>query len=99
MWFYQGIKVNISATTEKFVVALIYKINPVQITKITAENTENLLNSVPHTVENIQFKNCEELSPIVKLSLALFSSVTAIVVSILLIALMLTVKKAANNCS
>ena len=56
MWFYKGIKVNISATTQKFIVALIYKINPVQITTITAENTENSLNSVPHTIENIQFK-------------------------------------------
>ena len=29
MWFYKGIKVNISATTQKFIVALIYKIDPV----------------------------------------------------------------------
>ena len=72
MWFYKGIKVNISATTQKFVVALIYKINPVQITTITAENTENLLNSVPHTIENIQFKNCENFSPIVKLKFGTF---------------------------
>ena len=50
MWFYKGIKVNISATTQKFVVASIYKINPVQITTIIAENTENSLNSVPHTI-------------------------------------------------
>ena len=56
MWFYKGIKVNISATTQKIIVALIYKINPVQIITITAENTENLLNSVPHTIENIKFK-------------------------------------------
>ena len=41
MWFYKGIKVNISATMQNFVVALIYKINPVQITTIIAENTEN----------------------------------------------------------
>ena len=58
MRFYKGIKVNISATThtKKIVVALIYKINPVQITTITTENTKNLLNSVPHTIENIPFK-------------------------------------------
>ena len=56
MWFYKGIKVNISATTQTFFLALIYKINPVQITTITAENTENSLNLVPHTIENIQFK-------------------------------------------
>ena len=63
MWFYKGIKVNISATTQKFVVALIYK-NPVQITTITAENTENLLNLVPHTIENIQFKIVRNSHPL-----------------------------------
>ena len=82
MWFYKGIEVNILATTQKIAVALIYKINPVQITTITAENTENSLNSVPNTIENIQFKNFDKLSPIVKLNLALFSSVTAIVTQI-----------------
>ena len=57
MWFYKGIKVNILATTQKkTAVALIYKINPVQITTIIAENTENSLNLVPNTIENIQFK-------------------------------------------
>ena len=80
MWFYKGIKVNILATTQKITVALIYKINPVQITTITAENTKNSLNS--NTIENIQFKYCEKFSPIVKLNLALFSSVTAIVAQI-----------------
>ena len=66
MWFYNGIKVNILATTQKVTVALIYKINPVQITTITAENTKNWLYSVPNTIENIQFKkNCEKFSPIV----------------------------------
>ena len=67
--------------------------NPVQITTITAENTENLLNLVPHTIENIQSKNCEKFSSHVKQNLALFSSVMAIVASILLIALMLSVKR------
>ena len=57
MWVYKGIKVNILATTQKNAVALIYKINPVQITTITAEYTKNSLNVVPHTIENIQFKN------------------------------------------
>ena len=79
MWFYKGIKVNILATTQKSTVALIYKINPVQITTITVENTKNPLNSVPNTAENIQLKNCQKFSPIVKLKLALFSSVMAIV--------------------
>ena len=82
MWFYKGIKVNILATTQKTTVALIYKINPVQITTIIAENTKNSLNSVPNTIENIQFKNCEKFSPIVKLKLALFSSIMAIVAQI-----------------
>ena len=72
MWFYKGINVNISAAMQKFLVALIYKINPVQITTISAENTENLLNLVPHTIENIQFKNCEKFSPIVKLKFGTF---------------------------
>ena len=73
MWFYKGIKVNISATMQKFAVALIYKTNPVQITTIIAENTKNLLNSVPHTIES-SIQNCEKFSPIVKLKLA-FSQV------------------------
>ena len=37
---------------QKFVVALFYKINPVQIATIIAENTENSLNSLPHTIES-----------------------------------------------
>ena len=73
-------------------VVLIYKINPVQITTITAENTENLLYSVPHTIEKQINSNCEKFSPIVKLNLALFSSVTAIIVPLLLIALMQSIK-------
>ena len=56
MWFHKGIKINISATMQNSVVALIYKINPVQITTIIAENTKNLLNFIPHTIENNQFK-------------------------------------------
>ena len=91
MWFYKGIKVNISATMQKFIVALIYKINPVQITTIIAENTKNSLNSVPHTIES-SIQNCEKFSPIVKLNLAFFSSATAIVTPLLLIALMLSIK-------
>ena len=38
---------------QKFIVALFYKINSVQIITIVAENTENSLNSVPYTIENI----------------------------------------------
>ena len=53
MRFYKGIKVNISATTHRFVIALIYKINPVQITtsRSIAGNTKNSLKLVPHTIE------------------------------------------------
>ena len=87
-----GIKnVNISAITQKFIVALFYKINPVQITTIVAENTKNSLNLVPHTIE-ISIQICEKFSPIVKLTLAFFSSAMAIVTPLLLIALMLSVK-------
>ena len=82
MWFYNGVKVNILATTQKTAVALINKINPKQITTINAENTENSLDSVSNTIENIQFKNREIFSPIVKAKLALFSSATAIVTQI-----------------
>ena len=91
MWFYKGIKVNISAIMQKFIVALIYKINPVQITTIIAENTKSSLNLVPHTIEN-SFQNSEKFSPIVKLNLVFFSGAMAIVTSLLLIALMLSVK-------
>ena len=76
---------------QKFIIALIYKINPVQITKIIAENIENLLNSVPHTIES-SFQNCEKSSPIVKLNVAFFSSAMAIVSPLLLIALMQSIK-------
>ena len=62
------------------------------MTTITAENPENSLNSVPHTIENIQFKNWEILT-YCKANLALFSSVTAIVAPILLIALTLNAKR------
>ena len=66
MWFYKGVKVNILATKQKTAVAQIYKINPIQITTIIAENTENSLNLVSYTIEIIQFKNCEKSSPIVR---------------------------------
>ena len=52
MWFYKGIKVNSSAIAQTITVVLLYKIIPVQITTITAENTENSLDSVPNTIEN-----------------------------------------------
>ena len=51
MWFYKGKIVNIQATTRNSIVALFYKINPVQKTTNIAENTKKSLNSVPHTIE------------------------------------------------
>ena len=58
MWFYKGIKVNSLAIAQNISVVLIYKISPVQITTIIAENTENLLTSVPHTIEKLINQNC-----------------------------------------
>ena len=92
MWFYKGKNVNIPATTQNFIVALFYKINPVQNTTIVAENTENSLNSVPHTIEII-IQIGEKFSPIVKQNLAFFSSAMAIVTPLLQIALMQSVKR------
>ena len=71
MLFYKGIKVNISAATQKFIVALIYKINPIQIITIIAENTKNSLNLVPHTIEN-SFQSCEKFLAIVKQKFGIF---------------------------
>ena len=83
MWFYKGIKVNILATTQKTAVALIYKINPVQITTLIAENTKNSLNMVPKTIENIQFKKLWEILTYCKgKKWHFFSSVMAIVTQI-----------------
>ena len=92
MWFYKGKNVNISATMQKFRCSIILQINPVQITTIVAENTENSLNSVPHTIE-ISIQIGEKFSPIVKQNLAFFSSAMAIVTPLLLIALMQSIKR------
>ena len=78
LWFYKGVKLNILATKQKPAVAQNYKINPIQITTIIAENTENSLNSVSYTIDTIQFKNCEKFSPIVTQN-HIFSSAKAIV--------------------
>ena len=71
MWFYKGIKVNISATTEKIHCSINLQHKSCTQTKIIAENNENSLHLVPHTIENIQFINCEKFSPIPRLYLAL----------------------------
>ena len=81
MWFYKGVKLNILATKQKTAVAQNYKINPIQITTIIAENTENSLNSVSYTIEIIQFKIVRN-SHLLKDKIGIFSSATAIVTQI-----------------
>ena len=73
MWFYKGKIVKIQATTQNFIVALFYKIYPVQNTTIIAENTENSLNYIPHSIEIIT-QIGEKFPSIVKPNLA-FSQV------------------------
>ena len=86
MWFYKDKNVNIPAIMQNFIVALFYKINPIHITTIIAENTKNLLTSVPHTIE-ISIKIGKKFSPIVKQNLAFFSSTITIVTPLLQIAI------------
>ena len=56
MWFYNGAKVKYLVNHTKTAVAITYKINPTQITKIIAENTKNLSYSVSNTIESIKLK-------------------------------------------
>ena len=67
MWFYK-VKCKYSGYQTNFIVALFYKINPVQNTTIVAENTENWLNLVPHVIEII-IEIGEKFSPIIKQNL------------------------------
>ena len=60
-WSY-NIKYIKWATTQFFVVALFYKLNPTQNTTNITKITENLLNSVPHAINN---KNSKIFSLIV----------------------------------
>ena len=78
MWFCKGKIIKIQATTQIFIVALFYKINPAQNTTIIAENTENLSNSVPHTIK-IKIQSGEKFSPIVVHNFGIFSSAKPIV--------------------
>ena len=78
MWFCEGKIVIFQATTQNFIVALFYKLNPAQNTTIIAENTENLLNSVPCTIK-IQIQIGEKFSPIVVHNFGIFSSAKPIV--------------------
>ena len=57
MWFYKGIKVNISATTQKIIVALIYKINPVQITTKFLQKTPKFIKLGTSYNRKYPFKN------------------------------------------
>ena len=86
MWFYKGKNIKIQATKQNLIVALFYKIIPVQNTTIIAENTENSLNPVPHTIEII-IQIGEKFSPIVNKKFCIFSNAMAIVPALLLIAL------------
>ena len=97
MWFCKGKIIKIQATTQNFIVALFYKINPVQNTTIIAGNTENLVNSVPHTIE-ITIQIGEKFSPIVIKNLA-FSQVLWLLSHHYYKLLLCTVSKGAINCS
>ena len=66
MWFYKGVKVNILATTQKTAVALIYKINPVQITTIIAEKHRKFVKLGIQHNRKYPIQNCEKFSPIVR---------------------------------
>ena len=92
MWFCKGKIVKNQATTQNFIVALFYKINPVQNTTIIVRNTENLLNSVPHTIE-ITIQIGEKFLPIVIKKFGIFSSAKVIVTPLLQIAIMHSVKR------
>ena len=63
---------------QNFIVALFYKLNPTQNTTIIAENTENSLNLVPHTIK-IKIPSGEKFSPIVAQNFGIFSSANPIV--------------------
>ena len=80
MWFCKGKIVKIQATTQNFIVALFYKLNPTQNTTVIAENTENSLNSVPCTIK-IKIQIGEKFSPIVTHKFRIFSSAKPIVSS------------------
>ena len=92
MWVYKGIKVNISATTQKNH----YSIN---LQNKSCTNYHNYCRKPWKFVKLGTSHNRkypiqkQKFSPIVKLNLALFSSVTAIVAPILLIALTLNAKR------
>ena len=64
MWFCKVKNIKIKATIVLFIVAKFSKINCTQNTTNSTEITENLLNSVPHTIE-IKFQIGEKFSLIV----------------------------------
>ena len=78
MWFCKGKIVKIQTTTQNFIVALFYKLNPTQNTTIIAENTENSLNLVPHTIK-LKIQIGGKFSPIVTYEFGIFSSAKPIV--------------------
>ena len=78
MWFCKGKIIKIQATTQNFVVALFYKLNPAQNTTIIAENTKKLLNLVSCTRKS-KSQIGEKFSPIVTYEFGIFSSAKPIV--------------------
>ena len=56
MWFYKGIKVNILATTQKNCCSINLQNKSCTNNQNYCRKHRNSLNSVPNTIENIQFK-------------------------------------------
>ena len=78
MWFCKGKIIKFQTSTQNFIVALFYKLNPTQNTTIIAENTEYSLNSVPCTIK-IKIQIGQKFSPIVTYEFGSFSSAKPIV--------------------
>ena len=92
MWFYKGIKVNSSAIMQTNHCSI-------NLQNKSCTNYHNYCRKHQKFIKlgtshnrKYPIQNCEKFSPIVKVNLALFSSVMAIIVPLLLIALTLSVK-------
>ena len=97
MWFYKGIKVNSSAIMQTICCSI-------NLQNKSCTNYHNYCRKHQKFIKlgtshnrKYPIQNCEKFSPIVKVNLALFSSVTAIIVPLLLIALTLSVKGGSNQ--
>ena len=92
MWFYKGIKVNSSAITQTNHCSI-------NLQNKSCTNYYNYCRKHRKFVKlgtsynrKYPIQNCEKFSPIVKVNLALFSSVMAIIVPLSLIGLTLSIK-------